>query len=131
MNTLELRKIVQVGSSEGPIAALVGSANPGGPVTLRFAFWLPARRPYQRCAGDTVVPNVFDFEAQALRDGAIVEHVQEFTFPEQPSLDEMRRRLVPVWEGLTVDSLGVLPNGAPQDNKPKLAVQFTAITPSA
>jgi hypothetical protein len=131
MNPLELRKIILVGSSEGPIAALAWTATgaagvAGHPVTLRIAFWLPAPRPYKRCAGSTEVPSPFDFEVQALKDGAIIEHVQEFEFPEQPSFEEMRRRLMPVWEGLTVESLGVLPNGAPEDHAPKFQIQFTA-----
>lgn len=133
MNPLELRKIIVIGS-DAPADFTVLAANglPASalkrPVTLRVAFWLPKPKPYQRtAAGTTQVLDARPFEIQALKDGAIEEHVQDFTFPEQPSLDEMRRRLMPVWEGLTVESLGVLPNGAPEDHAPKLKIQFTAV----
>ena len=133
MNTLELRKIVLIGCRfdcpEGaPLLDRDGlPADPRKhPVILRIVFWIPAKQPHRRCAGTTEVINALPFEVQALRDGAIVEHVQDFEFPEQPSVAEMRRRLMPVWEGLTLEALGFVPNGAPLDDKPKLAMQFTA-----
>lgn len=134
MNTLELRKIVVVGyrfdCPDG--APLLGAdglpIDPRKhPIKIRVAFWVPAKPPFQRCAGATAVIDARTFEVQALRDGAMEEVVEEFTFPEQPSVEEMRRRLMPVWEGLTVESLGIVPNGAPQDHKPKPVIQFTAV----
>lgn len=134
MNPLELRKIIVIGmradcpegapllDRDGLPATALKTA-----VVIRVAFWIPAKRPYQRCAGDTQTICARPFELQALKDGAIEEVVEDFAFPEQPSVDEMRRRLMPVWEGLTAERLGVLPNGAPEDHKPKLAIQFTAV----
>ncbi|HEX5864894.1 MAG TPA: hypothetical protein VF014_11690 [Casimicrobiaceae bacterium] len=133
MNVLELRKIIIVGFSvdapDGP--PLLG---PNGlpivlaaeyPVKLRVAFWIPMPAPHKRSEGKSEVIDPRAFELQALRDGAIEEHVQEFDFPKQPSLDEARARLMPVWEGLTAHSLGILPNGAPQDRGTKPVIQFT------
>jgi hypothetical protein len=131
---LELRKIIQVGYRfENPDSPPVLDAQglPATPVTQPYtatiAFWIPGKAPFQRCAGETKVFEAREFERQALRDGAIVEHLQEFTFPVQPSVEEMRRRLMPVWEALTQDRLGFVPNQAPVDLKPKLAMQFTAV----
>jgi hypothetical protein len=133
MNPLELRKVIVVGASAAGSVALVDRdglpADPlKSPMVLRVAFWVPARPPHRRCAGATEVIDAKPFELQALKDGAIVEQVHELEFPEQPTVDEMRRRLMPVWEGLTVDSLGVLPNGAPEDHATKPFIQFTAVT---
>lgn len=132
MNPLELRKIILIGYSVDADAPVLN--RDGLPATLlerpmriRFAFWVPAPRPYKRCAGHTETIGARPLELQALRDGAIEESIHEFDFPAQPSLDEMRRRLMPVWEALALDSLGFVPNGAPQDRKPKLTLQFTAV----
>lgn len=134
MNPLELRKIILIGyrfdcPDGAPLLDRDGlPIDPRKhPVKMRVAFWIPTKPPYQRGSGYTQVIEARPFEIQALKDGAIEEHVQEFTFEEQPSLDVMRARLMPVWEALTVESLGVLPNAAPVDLKPKLAVQFSAL----
>src|ERR1700744_1081666 len=114
MNPLELRKIIGIGSDAPAESALLGRDGMPlrplkRPVTLRVAFWIPMPPPYQRTAGESQVLEAMPFEIQALQDGAIEEHVQDFPFPEQPSLDEMRRRLMPVWEGLTAANLGAAP----------------------
>lgn len=134
MNPLELRKIIVVGTRfDCPDGApLLGAdglpASPlKHPIKMRVVFWVPVKPPFQRGDGRTQTICARPFEIQALKDGAIEEVVEDFTFPEQPSIEEMRRRLMPVWEGLAVDSLGVLPNGAPRDDKPNLAVQFAAV----
>lgn len=135
MNTLELRKIIVIGMrADCPEGAPLVDRDglPASPMktacVMRVAFWVPMKPPFQRCAGGSEVINAYPHELQAIKDGAIEEVVTELNFEEQPSLDEMRRRLMPVWEGLTVESLGVLPNGAPEDHKPKLAMQFTAVS---
>lgn len=134
MNPLEIRKIVQVGYRfDRPETAPVLDAR-GLPVTavetpytVTIAFWIPAKKPYARCAGDSKVIDMYPHERQALKDGAIFEHVQDFTFPRQPSIEELRRAFMPVWEALTLDSLGYLPNAPPQDHSGKTSIQFTPI----
>lgn len=135
MNVCELRKIILIGMrfdlGEDGQPLLDGDGLPykpvDHPVEMRFAFWIPAAAPHQRCAGTTETICARPFELQALKDGAIVEHCQWFKFPKQPDVEEMRRRMMPVWEGLTADALGFLPNDAPLDLKPKFAIQFTAV----
>jgi len=132
--TLEYRKIILIGyfvdAPKGP-PLLNREGLPASqheqPGRLKIAFWIPGKFPFQRCAGATEVVNVFPFEKQALRDGAIFEHVQEFPFERMPTIEEMRCRLMPVWEALVVQHLGHLPNAPPRDMKPKLSIQFTAV----
>lgn len=134
MNPLELRKIIQVGyrfaQPDSP-PLLAANGLPASPVDVPYAasivFWVPAKPPFQRCDGKTLVFDPRPFELEALREGAIVEHAQDFTFPRQPSDAEMIFRLRAVWEALTLDSLGVLPNGAPEDRTTKPTIQFTAV----
>lgn len=78
-------------------------------------------------SGYTLVAEPFPFELQALRDGAIAEQIQDFTFPRQPSLEEMRAHLMPHWERRTLASLGYLPNAAPQDHTTKPVIQFESV----
>jgi hypothetical protein len=134
VKTLEFRKIIQVGYRFAkPVCPPVLDAKglPSTPVEQEYiasiVFWIPAKPPYQRCDGKTVVFDPRPHEVQALRDGALLEHAQDFTFPRQPTVDEMARRLMPVWEALTKDSLGFLPNGAPEDHTTKSTIQFTAV----
>jgi hypothetical protein len=134
VNPFEFRKIIQVGYRfDQPDSPPLLAANglPSTPVEVEYTasivFWVPARPPFQRCEGKSVVFDARPFELAALRDGAIVEHAQDFTFPKQPSDAEMRFRLKAVWDALVVDSLGVLPNGAPEDHKTKPSIQFTAV----
>src|ERR1700744_3996624 len=132
MNPLELRKIIGIGSDAPAESALLGrDGMPLRPVkravTMRVAFWIPMPAPYQRTAGESQVLETMPFEIQALKEGAIEEHVQDFTFPKQPSKDEMLRRLMPVWEGLTAANLDAAPNGAPVARDTKQALQFSAI----
>jgi hypothetical protein len=77
--------------------------------------------------GYTLVAAPLAFELQALRDGAIAEQIQDFTFPRQPSIDEMRAHLMPHWERRTLASLGYLPNQAPQDRATKPVIQFESV----
>lgn len=134
MNPLEVRKIIQVGyrfaQPDSP-PVLDAQGLPATPVdvpyTASIVFWVPAKPPFKRTAGKTAVFDPRPFELAALRDGAIVEHAQDFTFPRQPPNAEMAFRLKVVWDALVLDSLGVLPNGAPEDHKTKPTIQFTAI----
>ena len=136
MNPLELRKIIQIGyrfdKPEAP-PILDREGLPAEPVkeafTATIAFWIPAPKPFQRCAGDTKVAGAYAHELQALQDGVIVEHVQDFTFPNgQPSMAEMRHRLLAVWEGLTAENLGVAFNNVPLDSSTRPIFQLTSIT---
>lgn len=77
--------------------------------------------------GYTLVAGAMPHELEALRAGAIVEQVQDFTFDRQPSMEELRRHLMPHWEQRTLASLGELPNAAPVDNDPKPTLLFEAI----
>lgn len=132
MSPLELRKIVVIGIAfVAPDGAplLDGDGLPADPlkhpVKIRVAFWVPQKQPFQRCSGATsVAVGALPFEVQALKDGAIVEQVQDFAFPRQPSIEEMRRALMPHWERLTLASLGVVPNAPKVDKAPKLGVLF-------
>ena len=132
MNPLELRKIVLIGfnvdAPDGP--PLLGADGlpallQPGEMTMRVAFWIPMPRPFKRSPGKSEVIDARSFELQALRDGAIEEHVQEFIFEKQPTLEEARARLMPVWEGLTAQSLGQRPNGVPVDRSGRLSLQFS------
>ncbi len=136
MNPLELRKIVQVGYSfiqpdgagkpildkDGLPAEAVQSA-----YTVTIAFWIPAPKPFKRCAGETKVVGAFPHELQALKDGAIFEHLQDFTFPFQPTVEQMRATFMPIWDALTADSIGFRPNNVPVDKSEKMAYEFTAV----
>jgi len=82
----------------------------------------------EKPAGYTLVADARPFELQALRDGAIEEQIQDFTFPRQPSLDELRAHLMPHWEQRTLASLGYLPSRPPQDHDPKPLLQFASST---
>lgn len=134
MHPLELRKVIQVGyrfaRPDGP-PLLAANGLPVDSVdreyTASIVFWVPAKPPFQRCEGKSVVFDARPFELDALRAGAIVEHAQDFTFPRQPSDAEMAFRLKAVWDALALDSLGVLPNGAPEDHTTKPTIQFTAV----
>lgn len=87
------------------------------PVKVRAAFWIPQRPPYRRSEGRTEVADVKPFEREALRAGVLAEEVHEFQFPEMPSVEEIRRRLLPVWEGLVRATVGAL-RDVPIDLKP-------------
>lgn len=135
MNPLELRKIIQIGYRfEQSEAAPILDAR-GAPLELvkqrywaTFAFWLPAPRPFRRSDGRSKVPDAKPFELQALRDGAIVEHVQEFEFPKQPPDWLLTKGMMHVWEGLTADSLGMPFNGVPVDTTTRPTFQFKDVT---
>ncbi|HKY40763.1 MAG TPA: hypothetical protein VJN18_32735 [Polyangiaceae bacterium] len=75
----------------------------------------------------TLVADPRPFELEALRDGAIVEQVQDFTFPRWPSLEEQRRLLMPHWEQRTLASLGYLPHRAPEDHQPKPTIIYESV----
>lgn len=134
MNPLELRKIIQVGyrfdkPETAPVLDSRGLpvTDVETPYTVTIAFWIPAREPYVRCSGSSKVIDVYPHERQALKDGAIFEHVQDFTFPKQPPEEKLRGIFMPIWTALTQDSLGYLPNAPPQDHSGKVAIQFTPI----
>jgi hypothetical protein len=74
-----------------------------------------------------LVASPLQFELDALRDGAIEEQVQDFTFPRQPSVEEMRLHLMPHWERRTLASLGYLPNRPLEDHKPKPVIIYESI----
>lgn len=131
MNPLELRKIVIVAYAfDAPDGAPVLDAQGlplapvECPVKFRVAFWVPAKQPFQRCDGATVVGDARPFEIQALKDGAIVEELQDFTFPRQPTMPELVKHLMPHWEKRTVSRLGVLPNAPPVDTDPKPRIEW-------
>lgn len=139
MNPLELRKIVQIGYRfEQPVGAapviLGGDGRNLEPAQQRYwgtyAFWLPAPKPFQRCAGETKVVGAFKHELEALRDGAIVEHVQEFEFESEPTIPEMARRLLPVWEALATENLGVPISNVPIDTTTRPTIVLTDVTPA-
>lgn len=134
MNPLELRKIVQVGyrfDNDGLPPLLDANGLPAKLQEARwwgtFAFWIPAPKPFQRCSGATKVVDARPFEVQALKDGAIIEHVQEFEFPKQPELTALRGILLPVWDALTAHSLGFVPNAPPIDRSEKMTIEFTPV----
>lgn len=137
MNPLELRKIIQIGYRfDKPNEAVLLASNGRNvvPVTTRywgtFAFWLPAPKPFQRCAGETKVVGAFKHELEALRDGAIIEHVQEFEFEQEPTMPELARVLMKVWEGLAADSLGVPISNVPIDTTTRPTIVITDVTPA-
>lgn len=134
MNPLELRKIIQIGYRFDQLEAapLLGADGRNlEPVSQRywgtFAFWVPAPQPFKRGKGVTMVPTVLPHELQALRDGAIIEHVQEFEFPKEPPAWLLKQGLMKVWEALAVHSIGVF-QGAPQDHTTKPIFQFESVT---
>jgi hypothetical protein len=126
VNPLELRKVLIVGCRfDAPDGApmLDKDGLPLGlldcPMHYQIAFWIPAPRgKFKRTDGATKAKGAYPWEVQALRDGAIVEQVIEVTFDRQPTPDEMRRCLVPIWEELTVQRGGYI-NGVPIDKDPK------------
>jgi hypothetical protein len=134
MNPLELRKIIIVGYryADAPEGSSLLRADGSAltqldkALTLEVCFWIPAPKPYKRGPGHTVVVGAMPHETQALRDGAIEELVVPLPFPCWPDYDTQVRRLMPVWEGLTKQSLGFLPNAPPRDRTTKPALQFTA-----
>lgn len=75
----------------------------------------------------TLVASPTAYELQALRDGVIAEQIQDCTFPKQPTMEQLRAALMPHWEQRTVASLGYLPNGAPQDHKPKPVIIYESV----
>jgi hypothetical protein len=91
VKTLEYRKIIQVGyrfaQPDSP-PVLDAKGLPSTPVEQEYVasivFWIPAKQPFQRSEGKTVVFDPRPFELEALRDGALLEHAQDFTFPRQP-----------------------------------------------
>lgn len=152
MKTFELRKIVVVGcrfdapdgapllDSDGlPVSPL------RHPMIFRVAFWIPQLPPYQRrgirknpnppprdalqdpLEGYTIVNDVLGFELTALNDGAILEEVYDFNYSKQPSVEQLRKDLMPIWEKRTFETLGSLPNRPPIDKDIKPSVEFTAI----
>jgi len=135
MNPLELRKIILVGyRCEQPDVVVLDSRGmlverTKAPWSATFAFWIPAPQPHKRCSGFTRVEQPAKHELEALRDGAIIEHVQEFTFPEgEPERELLKRGLLGIWEGLTADSLGLEFNNIPLDGSTKPIFQFTSVT---
>lgn len=83
------------------------------PVRLRVVFWIPSREPFAAHSGQSEVSDVQPFERAYLRGGAVVEHAMWLEFESSPTPAEMRRRLMPVWEGLAQAELGVVPRGVP------------------
>ncbi len=75
----------------------------------------------------TFVASPTPYELQALRDGVIVEQIQDCTFARQPSVPELRKLLMPHWEQRVVASLGYLPNRAPEDHAPKPTIIYESI----
>jgi hypothetical protein len=75
----------------------------------------------------TMVAAATPQELQALRDGVLEEQVQDFTFPRQPSLEQMRSLLMPHWEQRVNAALGHVPNQAPIDLKPKPTLIYTPV----
>lgn len=67
------------------------------------------------------------YELQALRDGVIVEQVQDFTFPRQPSLPDLRRLLWPHWEQRVHAAIGSVPLLPPKDFAPKPTILYTPV----
>ncbi len=137
MNPLELRKILLIGyrfDFDGNKPLLDARGMPTEPVSSKwwgtFAFWIPARSPFQRCDGETKATQALPHERQALRDGAIIEHVQEFEFAQQPGFEEMRARMMAVWEVLTEQELGFVPNAAPRDSSERLVIQYAPVVAS-
>jgi len=133
---LELRKIVQVGyrfdSPEGhkPVLNHLGlptSKLSGQKYWATVVFWLPAPKPHKPGPGAGLVPNVYPHEREALRAGVLVEHVQEFEFPEEPSAAELRRRLLPVWEALAMNELGSQFHGVPLDSTTPMSLQLSPV----
>ena len=74
--------------------------------------------------GYTLVADATEDELEALCAGVIVEQIQDFTFPRQPSAEELRKHLLPHWERRTLDALGHLPNRPRLDNNPKPFLEF-------
>lgn len=118
MNRFEFRKIIQVGCRE--------AAGPDGVVRwlATFAFWLPAKTP-RRCAGESHVTGVLPFEREALAAGLITEWCHEFEFPFQPTTDQLRAGLLPIWEALVSHELGMPPLHAPVDRSERVALEFS------
>jgi hypothetical protein len=132
MNPLTLRKLILIGIESTGTAPLLNSqgmpATPlDRPVKMRIAMWIPQPTPFQRCEGTTAVPGAMPHELQALRDGAIVEEIFDFNYPKQPTLDTLRRELLPIWEKRTLEVLGFVPNDAPIDRDPKPEIRFSAV----
>lgn len=68
--------------------------------------------------GFTMVVDARDFELAALRDGAIVEQIQDFTFERMPNADEIKAAMLPHWDMRTLESLGYLPNPSAAPKQP-------------
>jgi hypothetical protein len=76
--------------------------------------------------GYTFVRDTTRQERQALNDGVIVEQLQDFTFPRQPTLAEMRQHMYPHWELRTLHATGAVPNAPPVERQPRVFVGFGA-----
>jgi hypothetical protein len=122
LRPLEFRKIILIGNQ-------VDINNVTDPFRLRVAFWIPAAKPFRRTAGITLVFDALPFECQALKGGAIVEVVREYRFAEPLTLDEMAQYFMPIWEQMTKQSLGFLPNmnRVPVDENTAPRIQFSAV----
>jgi hypothetical protein len=152
MNPFEFRKTILIGLAFAApdLPPLIGADGLPltpipGQVVVRVAFWIPQAQPYQRrgvrihpnatvsdrlsdpLEGCTLVWDTKPFELQAMRDGALVEEIYDFQYPQQPTIEQLRNDVHPIWEKRTLETLGYLPNGAPIDRDPKLGVIFTAV----
>ncbi len=77
--------------------------------------------------GYTMVADANDRELQALRDGAIEEQLQDFTFTRQPTMNELRDATRPHWELRTLRATGAVPNLNRHDLSPaKFHISFGA-----
>lgn len=83
--------------------------------------------------GYTLVGDATRAELAALRAGAIEEQIQDYTFDRMPTLEQLRRTLLPHWEMRTQASLGFLPNRPPVDlnAKPAFYLEPVAGVPRA
>ena len=148
---VEFRKIVVVGCRfDAPDGAplLDRDGLPASPleypVVLRVAMWIPQKQPFQRrgirknpsppsrnelqdpLEGYTIVNDALGFELQALNDGALLEEVYDFNYPKQPSVEQLRKDLMPIWEKRTLETLGVV-NAPPVDKIPNPTLEFVAV----